>query len=232
MTTRTRSRRSLTRVLHSRLAHRVSAVTGGAPPPTARTRSWRRAVRAEPGAAFPLAVRRRADRRDQDGHQGRRGRRDEHAGLEGRDLRLRRGRRQPDRLRRRRDVRGQRPRLLHPRRPGRVHDVAARAGPRLRLGHPQVVPDVRRTRRTAATTPRRSRSTNSGTSTGSATTSTSDDDSDYLDAVVQTFSRTKPNTGWNMHAFGRCDTATLQLRYDMAQLEREVLDLPRPRRPS
>jgi hypothetical protein len=42
------------------------------------------------------------------------------------------------------------------------------------------------------------------------------DDSDYLDAVVQTFSRTKPNAGWNMHTFGRCDTATLQLRYDMA----------------
>src|SRR3954454_13564923 len=43
-----------------------------------------------------------------------------------------------------------------------------------------------------------------------------DDDSDYLDAVVQTYSRTKPNSGWNMHAFGRCDSATLQLRYDMA----------------
>ena len=42
-----------------------------------------------------------------------------------------------------------------------------------------------------------------------------DDDSDYLDAVVQTFSRTKPNAGWNMHTFGRCDTATLQMRYDM-----------------
>src|SRR3954462_9711709 len=43
-----------------------------------------------------------------------------------------------------------------------------------------------------------------------------DDDSDYLDAVVQTYSRTKPNSGWNVHGFGRCDTATLQLRYDMA----------------
>ncbi|MFL5648775.1 MAG: hypothetical protein ACJ77V_06685 [Chloroflexota bacterium] len=42
-----------------------------------------------------------------------------------------------------------------------------------------------------------------------------DDDSDYLDAVVQTYSRTKPNSGWNVHGFGRCDTATLQLRYDM-----------------
>jgi hypothetical protein len=40
-------------------------------------------------------------------------------------------------------------------------------------------------------------------------------DSDYEDAVVQTFSRTKPSTGWNRHAFGRCDVATLQLQYDM-----------------
>jgi hypothetical protein len=30
-------------------------------------------------------------------------------------------------------------------------------------------------------------------------------DSDYEDAVVQTFSRTKPSTGWDRHAFGRCD---------------------------
>jgi hypothetical protein len=41
-------------------------------------------------------------------------------------------------------------------------------------------------------------------------------DSDYEDAVVQTFSRTKPSTGWNRHAFGRCDVATLQTMYDMA----------------
>jgi len=40
-------------------------------------------------------------------------------------------------------------------------------------------------------------------------------DSDYLDAVVQTYSRTKPSAGWNMHTFGRCDMATLQLQYDM-----------------
>jgi hypothetical protein len=42
-----------------------------------------------------------------------------------------------------------------------------------------------------------------------------DDGSDYLDAVVQTFSRTKPSTGWNMHVLGRCDVATLQREYDM-----------------
>ena len=42
------------------------------------------------------------------------------------------------------------------------------------------------------------------------------DDRDYLDAVVQTFSRTQPSSGWNMHVYGRCDVATLQLRYDVA----------------
>jgi hypothetical protein len=41
------------------------------------------------------------------------------------------------------------------------------------------------------------------------------DDSDYEDAIVQTFSRTKPSTGWNLHTFRRCDVATLQLQYDM-----------------
>jgi hypothetical protein len=41
------------------------------------------------------------------------------------------------------------------------------------------------------------------------------DDSDYTDAVVQTFSRTRPKTGWNMHIFGPCDTATLQVQYDL-----------------
>ena len=40
------------------------------------------------------------------------------------------------------------------------------------------------------------------------------DDSDYLDAVVQTYSRTKPSTGWNQRAFARCDVATLQMLYD------------------
>lgn len=39
--------------------------------------------------------------------------------------------------------------------------------------------------------------------------------SDYEDAVVQTFSRTKPAAGWNKHTFGRCDVATLQRQYDM-----------------
>ena len=34
------------------------------------------------------------------------------------------------------------------------------------------------------------------------------DEHDYLDAVVQTYSHTKPNVGWSAHAFGRCDVAT------------------------
>jgi hypothetical protein len=38
---------------------------------------------------------------------------------------------------------------------------------------------------------------------------------DYLDAVVQTKSRAKPEAGWNAHAFGRCDVASLQVQYDM-----------------
>ena len=39
------------------------------------------------------------------------------------------------------------------------------------------------------------------------------DDSDYLDSVVQTVSHARPKVGWNAHAFGRCDQAKLQLRY-------------------
>lgn len=42
-----------------------------------------------------------------------------------------------------------------------------------------------------------------------------DSDSDYDDAVVQTFSRTRPAVGWNRHTFGRCDVATLQVQYDI-----------------
>ena len=41
------------------------------------------------------------------------------------------------------------------------------------------------------------------------------DNRDYLDAVVQTYSHAKPAVGWNAHALGRCDVATLQRKYDM-----------------
>jgi hypothetical protein len=39
--------------------------------------------------------------------------------------------------------------------------------------------------------------------------------SDFEDAVVQTVSRARPKPGWNVHAYGRCDVATLQIKYDM-----------------
>ena len=41
------------------------------------------------------------------------------------------------------------------------------------------------------------------------------DERDYTDAVVQTYSRTRPKAGWDMHAYGVCDVATLQLEYDI-----------------
>jgi hypothetical protein len=47
------------------------------------------------------------------------------------------------------------------------------------------------------------------------------DESDYLDAVVQTISRARPNAGWNADVFGRCDISKLQLRYDMVNSARK-----------
>ena len=41
------------------------------------------------------------------------------------------------------------------------------------------------------------------------------DDRDYTDAVVQTLSRTRPKAGFDMHRYGVCDVATLQMRYDV-----------------
>ena len=55
------------------------------------------------------------------------------------------------------------------------------------------------------------------------------DDSDYGDAVVQTYSRTKPKAFWNAHVYGRCDVATLQQVYDVATsstLYSTCLDVP------
>ena len=55
------------------------------------------------------------------------------------------------------------------------------------------------------------------------------DDSDYTDAVVQTYSHAKPKVGWHAHAFGRCDVATLQQQYDVASsttLYSTCLDVP------
>ena len=42
------------------------------------------------------------------------------------------------------------------------------------------------------------------------------DDSDYLEAVVQTYSHARPQAGWNASVFGRCDVAALQQTYDVA----------------
>jgi len=40
------------------------------------------------------------------------------------------------------------------------------------------------------------------------------DGSDFTDAVVQYAARPRPYSGWNQHAFGRCDVARLQLEYE------------------
>ena len=55
------------------------------------------------------------------------------------------------------------------------------------------------------------------------------DDSDYGDAVVQTYSRARPRDFYNAHAFGRCDIATLQQVYDVltfGTLYSTCLDVP------
>jgi hypothetical protein len=49
-----------------------------------------------------------------------------------------------------------------------------------------------------------------------------DDDRDYLDAIVQTISRTKPNAGYNAHAFGACDVAALQRMYDIETTAQKI----------
>lgn len=54
-------------------------------------------------------------------------------------------------------------------------------------------------------------------------------DSDYADAVVQTYSHARPLVGWNASAFGRCDVATLQQVYDAPSwttLYSTCLDIP------
>ena len=154
-------------------------------------------------------------RRHQDRDQGRRGPGQRDPRIQGGDVHLRRRRRQPDRLWTRRDLRRQRPGLLHPQRPDRLHDVAARTGPRLRLGHAQVVPGVHAAAPNGCYDAETIALDEFGHVEGLDHHGNYANDSDYLDAVVQTYSRTKPASGWNMHAFGRCDVASLQLQYDM-----------------
>jgi hypothetical protein len=55
------------------------------------------------------------------------------------------------------------------------------------------------------------------------------DGSDYLDAVVQTFSHARPQVGWSVSALGRCDIATLQQVYGLPSwttLYSTCLDIP------
>ena len=49
-----------------------------------------------------------------------------------------------------------------------------------------------------------------------------DDESDYLDAVVQYAGRSKPKEGWNTHVYGRCDVARLQLEYELIDADDPV----------
>ena len=110
----------------------------------------------------------------------------------------------------------------------RLHDVAPRAGPRLRLGHAQVVPGLqlaaerllrRRDDHARRVRPRR----------GSRP-------SRQLRRRLGLRGRRRPDLladeavrpAGTRHAFGRCDVATLQCIYDMLNIERQVFDLPRP----
>ncbi len=55
------------------------------------------------------------------------------------------------------------------------------------------------------------------------------DDRDYEDAVVQTYSHTKPKVGWNASGYARCDVAALQQMYDVPNsttLYSTCLDVP------
>jgi hypothetical protein len=47
-------------------------------------------------------------------------------------------------------------------------------------------------------------------------------ESDYLDAVVQTYSRTKPSAGFDAHRFGVCDVAALQRMYDIQETYQRI----------
>lgn len=56
-----------------------------------------------------------------------------------------------------------------------------------------------------------------------------DPDGTYTDAVMQVYSRAKAATGWNAHAYGICDVATLQQQYDVPSTSAKYsicLDVP------
>ena len=159
-----------------------------------------------------------------DRDQGRRGGRDGHPRQPRRDVRLRRRRVEPHRLRRRRDLWRQRHRLLHPHRPdvftmwlreqGHVFDWGTLKWCQTYTTPPNGCYDAE---------------TIALDEFGHVEILdhhvNHDDDSDFTDAVVQTFSRTKPNAGWNMHVLGRCDVAHAPARVRHAVVGGEVLDL-------
>ena len=125
-----------------------------------------------------------------------------------------------------RDLRRQRPGLLHPRAPR----PASRCGCASRATSSTGARSsgARRTpaRPTAATTPRRSRSTSSATSRASTTTSTTPTTrTTSTPSSRPTRGRSRPPAG-TCTSFGRCDVATLQLQYDMQTCE------PRSTRPA
>lgn len=49
-----------------------------------------------------------------------------------------------------------------------------------------------------------------------------DNESDYTDAIVQYAARSRPRDGWNMHVYGRCDVARLQLEYELIDADDPV----------
>lgn len=50
------------------------------------------------------------------------------------------------------------------------------------------------------------------------------DPGDWLDSIMHTVSRSKPKKGWNAHAFGECDIAALQIRYELLDPSTRVSD--------
>ena len=137
---------------------------------TTRTRSSARPVGGRPGPDVPLAVRRRAGRRDQDGHPRGRGRQQRHEGVAGGDLPLCGQRPEPHRLRAGATCGVNGIALLHPERAdggftmwlrehGRAFDWGTLRWCQMYASRP-----------TAATTPRPSPSTSSATSRSSTTT--------------------------------------------------------------
>ncbi len=201
--------------ISSRRSWRPSAPP--ASPLAARPRpvAERRGVRAEPGPPLPLAVGRGADRDDQDRDQGRR---------RGRHASRRRRRQRRSRTTRRAATRSAtasgRPAAstASPASPAMLRTAsrcgcASRATSSTGARSSGARPTPRH--RTGATTPRRSPSTSSATSRASATTSTATTiPTTSTPSSRRTRGRSRAPAG-TCTTFGRCDTATLQMPYDV-----------------